>query len=121
MRAFMERFALGVLAIGWILLGPIPGCEDGRLILTKGAASADINYVYDRIGRLIGVVDPAGDAAVYNYDAVGNLTSISRQSSALVSLIDFNPAAGSAGTILTIFGTGFHPPAGATPPDLHRP
>jgi len=28
----MERFALDVLAIGWILLGPIPGCEDGRLI-----------------------------------------------------------------------------------------
>src|SRR5262249_9688880 len=54
---FMERLALGVLAIGWILLGPIPACEDG---FAKGAASADINYVYDRIGRLIGVVDPAG-------------------------------------------------------------
>jgi YD repeat-containing protein len=85
----MERFVLGALAIGWILLGPIPAWEDGRPILTKRVASADIRYVHDRIGRLIGVVDPAGDTAVYHYDAVGNLTSISRQSSALVSIIDF--------------------------------
>jgi YD repeat-containing protein len=95
MRPFMERLALGVL-VGWILLG-----------LTNGTASADITYVYDRIGRLIGVVDPDRDTAVYHYDAVGNLTSISRQSSALVSIIDFNPSAGTAGTVVTIFGTGF--------------
>jgi len=54
MRAFIERLALGVLAAGSILLG-----------LTNGLAYADITYVYDRIGRLIGVVDPAGDTAVY--------------------------------------------------------
>ena len=107
----MERPALGVLAIGWILLGPAPAWENGRPILTQGAASADITYVYDRIGRLVGVVDPASDTAVYHYDAVGNLTSISRQSSALVSLIDFNPAAGPPGTVVTILGSGF----GSTP------
>jgi YD repeat-containing protein len=101
MRAFVERLALGVL-VGWILLG-----------LTNDTASADITYVYDRIGRLIGVVDPGGDAAVYHYDAVGNLTSISRQSSALVSIIDFNPASGPAGTVVTIFGTGFDATPGA--------
>jgi YD repeat-containing protein len=102
MRAFMERRALAVLTIACILLG-----------LTNGTASADITYVYDRIGRLIGVVDPASDTAVYRYDAVGNLTSISRQSSALVSIIDFNPAAGPAGTVVTIFGTGFDSTSGA--------
>jgi YD repeat-containing protein len=105
----MERPALGVLAIGWILFGPAPAWENGWPILTQGVASADITYVYDRIGRLIGVVDPASDTAVYHYDAVGNLTSISRQSSALVSLIDFNPASGPVGTTVTIFGTGFSP------------
>ena len=107
----MERPALGVLAIGWILFGPAPAWENGRPILTQGVASADITYVYDRIGRLIGVVDPAGDTAVYHYDAVGNLTSISRQSSALVSVIDFNPASGPVGTAVTISGTGFSPTA----------
>ena len=102
MRAFLERLALGVLAVGSILVG-----------ITNGVARADITYVYDRIGRLIGVVDPAGDSAVYYYDAVGNLTRISRQSSAFLSIIDFNPAAGPAGTVVTIFGTGFDPTPGA--------
>src|SRR4029434_2598837 len=95
MRIFMERLALGVL-VGWILLG-----------LTNGTASADITYVYDRIGRLIGVVDPDRDTAVYHYDAGGNLTSISRQSSALRSIIELSGSAGTAGTVVTIFGTGF--------------
>jgi len=102
MLAFIERLALGVLAAGSILLG-----------LTNAVAYADITYVYDRIGRLIGVVDPAGDTAVYYYDAVGNLTRISRQSSALLSIIDFNPGAGPVGTVVTIFGTGFDPTPGA--------
>jgi YD repeat-containing protein len=102
MRTFIERLALGVLAAGSILLG-----------LTNGVAGADITYLYDRIGRLIGVVDPTGDTAVYYYDAVGNLTRISRQSSALLSIIDFNPAAGPAGTVVTILGTGFDPTPGS--------
>ena len=109
MRAFMERFALNVLAIGCLVLGPIPAWENGRPVLTQGAAGADITYVYDRLGRLIGVVDPASDTAVYHYDAVGNLTSISRQSSALVSIIDFNPSSGPVGSTVTIYGTGFSP------------
>ena len=29
-----------------------------------GQARADITYIYDRLGRLVGVVDPAGDTAV---------------------------------------------------------
>ena len=98
MRAFIERLALGVLAVGSILLG-----------LTNGIACADITYVYDRVGRLIGVVDPAGDTAVYHYDAVGNLTRISRQSSALVSIIDFNPGAGPTGTVVTTSDTARNP------------
>jgi len=39
---------------------------------------------------MIAVVDPAGDTAVYQYDAVGNLTGTSRQSSALVSIIELD-------------------------------
>ena len=35
-------------------------------------------YFYDELGRLVGVVDGQGNAAVYNYDAVGNLLSIQR-------------------------------------------
>ena len=46
-----------------------------------GVARADITYIYDDLGRLIGVVDPAGDTAVYHDDAVANLLSISQQAS----------------------------------------
>lgn len=35
-------------------------------------------YFYDALGRLVGVVDSAGNAAVYTYDKVGNLLAIQR-------------------------------------------
>lgn len=66
-----------------------------------------LRYVYDELGRLIAVVDPASDTAVYSYDSVGNLLSISRTSSATVSILHFTPDRGVAGTSVTIYGTGF--------------
>jgi YD repeat-containing protein len=71
------------------------------------ASAADISYIYDELGRLRAVVDPASDTAVYSYDAVGNLLSISRQASSTVSIIEFNPKSGPIGTTVTIFGAGF--------------
>ena len=35
------------------------------------SSAADISYVYDNLGRVIAVIDPASDTAVYAYDAVG--------------------------------------------------
>lgn len=75
-------------------------------------AQAEINYIYDESSRLTGVIDPAGETAVYNYDAVGNLLSITRQSSAAVSIIEFTPNSGPVGTTVTIYGTGFSTTAG---------
>ena len=46
------------------------------LILSSSAA--DISYVYDQAGRLLAVIDPASDTAIYAYDSVGNLTGITR-------------------------------------------
>jgi YD repeat-containing protein len=77
------------------------------LVLAPPNAAADIVYVYDELDRLVGVIDPAGDAVTYTYDAVGNLLSIGRQSSARVSIIDFTPKTGPIGTAVTISGTGF--------------
>ena len=70
-------------------------------------AQTEKTYIYDELGRLKAVVDPASDTAVYNYDAVGNLLTISRQSSSLVSIIEFAPKSGPVGTAVSIFGTGF--------------
>ena len=75
--------------------------------LTDAANNNPVKYVYDDLGRVAAVIDPAGDTARYNYDSVGNLVSISRQSSTLVSILEFTPKIGLAGTVVTIYGTGF--------------
>ncbi|MGA8367490.1 MAG: IPT/TIG domain-containing protein [Candidatus Acidiferrales bacterium] len=72
-----------------------------------GTGAGTISYVYDALGRLVGVINPNGDTAVYNYDAVGNLASISRQSSNQLSIITFGPASGAPGATVTIYGTAF--------------
>jgi YD repeat-containing protein len=73
----------------------------------QSSGTNPINYVYDELGRLIGVVDSAGDSATYKYDAVGNVLSITRQSSSQLSIISFMPQSGTAGTTVTINGTAF--------------
>jgi YD repeat-containing protein len=55
----------------------------------------------------VGVTDAAGESAVYTYDAVGNLLSIDRRSTATVSIIEFTPSGGPIGTSIIIYGTGF--------------
>jgi len=46
-------------------------------------------------------------AAVYTYDAVGNLLSIARQGASAVSIIDFSTGPGTVGSEVTIYGVGF--------------
>ena len=73
----------------------------------RAASAQSIRYVYDDLGRLIGVTDTGGDTAVYHYDAVGNITAIDRYASSQVSIIAFSPTSGPVGTTVTISGTGF--------------
>ncbi len=81
----------------------------GLLVLAISAPSpaADISYVYDNLGRVLAVIDPATDTAVYQYDAVGNLTGITRQPSSTKAILQFTPSSGPVGTAVTIYGTGF--------------
>ena len=76
------------------------------LLILPGLA-ADISYVYDDLGRLRAVIDPASDTAIYAYDSVGNLTGITRQSSTTLAVLQFTPGNGPIGTTVTIYGTGF--------------
>jgi YD repeat-containing protein len=69
--------------------------------------AADISYVYDDAGRLRAVIDPASDTAVYAYDAVGNLTGITRQPSSTFAVLQFTPSSSPISTTVTIYGTGF--------------
>jgi YD repeat-containing protein len=76
------------------------------------AQSGPVQYVYDELGRLVGVIAANGDAAAYHYDAVGNLLSITRSTASQVSIIEFTPNGGSVGQVVTIYGTGFSATAG---------
>jgi YD repeat-containing protein len=71
------------------------------------ASTAPINYIYDEVGRLVGAVDPSGNAAAYAYDPVGNILSINRFTSTQVAVIKFTPSSGPAGTSISISGSGF--------------
>ena len=83
------------------------------IILTLAAsAQSPVRYVYDESGRLVGVIDTNGDAAAYNYDAVGNLLSITRSTATQVRILEFTPNAGPIGQTVTIHGTGFGATAG---------
>ncbi|MCC6141993.1 MAG: RHS repeat protein [Nitrospira sp.] len=80
------------------------------LIEVAGGSPLDagaVSYVYDNLGRLMAVIDPATDTAVYSYDAVGNLTGITRQNSSTLAMFQFTPSSGPVGTTVTIYGTGF--------------
>jgi YD repeat-containing protein len=74
-----------------------------------------IHYVYDDLGRLVGLVDPEGNAATYTYDAVGNILAIGRHNVAdttgPVAITLVSPNQGKIGTPVSIFGKGFSPDA----------
>ena len=97
LRTFLFAVLVSVFPLAGFMNVAVPG----------SAHAADINYIYDELGRLRAVVDPNSDTAVYNYDAVGNLLSITRQASTLVSVIEFTPNSGPVGMTVIIYGTGF--------------
>ncbi len=67
-------------------------------------------FFYDNLGRLAAVVSTNGaDVAFYDYDAVGNILDIRRQTLGAVNLLEFSPATGSGNTTITLQGTGFSP------------
>src|SRR5215472_6572345 len=76
-------------------------------VVSSAQVNGPVQYVYDELGRLIAAIDANGNAAVYNYDAVGNILSISRLTSTQVSIISFTPDQGPQASSVTIYGTGF--------------
>jgi YD repeat-containing protein len=77
------------------------------LLLGHVSAQGGVTYVYDDLGRLVGVIDPSGNAAVYSYDAVGNVQSITRYSPNQIAVLNVSPRSGPIGTTVRISGTGF--------------
>ena len=68
---------------------------------------AEIIYTYDELRRQTAFAGPSGDIGIYTYDFVGNLLSIERRSSSVVSIIEFTPKSAPVGASVTIHGAGF--------------
>jgi YD repeat-containing protein len=85
----------------------VPGSATTINVALQATGVSPINYAYDELGRLISVSDSSGDTAVYQYDAVGNILSISRYATSQVSIVSFTPRTGPVGTSVVINGTGF--------------
>lgn len=83
----------------------------GFLASLAQAQSPPIQYVYDRLNRLVAAVNAAGDVAVYQYDAVGNLLAVQRVNAAdipgAVGITFVYAETGTAGSEVLIFGKGF--------------
>jgi len=84
------------------------------MALSFGHASAQqsrITYMYDDLGRLIRVVNEFNECATYEYDAVGNLLSISRSANCLqpptIDSLSQDTARAGETTCITIIGTNF--------------
>src|SRR5262249_31044514 len=72
------------------------------------ALAQETRYIYDALGRLIGVVDSAGRTTLYEYDPAGNILAVQRlEASGTVGITLVNPDIGPAGTPVEIFGFGF--------------
>jgi len=85
-----------LLALGLLSVGPLTGIE---------AVAVTVNYAYDSLGRLLIAYDPSGNAAVYGYDAVGNLLSITNYPSTTFTTLYVSSSNGTIGSNLTIYGT----------------
>ncbi len=77
------------------------------LAFTSAAHASGASYVYDTAGRLLAAYDAAGNAALYHYDAVGNLQGITDYPSNTLAALATSSATGQAGGSLTIYGTDF--------------
>jgi YD repeat-containing protein len=66
-----------------------------------------VTNIYDALGRVVGVVSPSGDAAVYTYDATGNITSISTYPKTELLILTVTPDSGAVRSTVTVYGTGF--------------
>ena len=99
LAVWLSRFLVASLVSTSLSLGPSAN--------KAAAATGDpFRFIYDQSGRLVAAVTPT-DVAKYTYDAVGNITAITRSLATAVAVIEFAPHSGAVGATVTIYGSGF--------------
>lgn len=89
------------IAQGWLVTFIV------LLVALPAPVRADVQYVYDGVGRVVQVIAPDGSSAQYVYDVAGNISAIKRFSANQLALSAFNPSAAAPGAQVTIHGSGF--------------
>lgn len=89
------------ILVALIVLGG--SCESARATVPSTA----IRYAYTSDGRLSALISPASESALYSWDAAGSLSTVTRKSSAKLSIIQLEPTSGSVGETVNVWGTGF--------------
>jgi YD repeat-containing protein len=84
-----------LIAIGWLWF-----------VACAASGQGTTQYFYDANGRLSGVIAPNGSAAIYHYDAAGNLTSIEQVGAGGFTILSFSPQVGTIGDQVTLTGVG---------------
>ncbi len=59
------------------------------LSLATYCQTGTTQYIYDDNGRLTAVILPSGETSIYNYDAAGNIISVTRQYNSIVLISSF--------------------------------
>lgn len=77
------------------------------LLMSPPTQAGSVQYFYDPSGRLNGMEDSVNGTALYNYDAVGNILSVSRQPITSLVVAQISPTRGGTGSLVTISGSGF--------------
>jgi len=77
-------------------------------ILPSISLADQAQYIYDELGRMIGVIDGQGNIASYEYDQVGNLLSVTSGAVTTPTISSITPDIVDSGTspTLTITGSG---------------
>jgi len=101
MRSLTFRLFFMILLSGLALGSSMAGLPD------RTAHAGEVQFIPDDLHRLKAVVDPAQGTALYEYDEVGNLKALVRQSATQLALIDFSPKCGLPSEQVTLAGSGF--------------
>jgi YD repeat-containing protein len=114
----LMAIALAVPSAPVVVAAPVSAVAPVRPSAAAAALPSNpVDYSYDASGQLKGVSQSGTGGATgrYNYDGAGNLTSVDRYASTVVSVVSVVPARASVGATVTISGTGFAAtPAGNT-------
>jgi RHS repeat-associated protein len=106
-RSRTRRLSLRVCLLVGLASVALSGGGFGDSSALASVPSSAIRYLYTPDSELSAVIKPEAEAALYNWDSAGNLSSITRRSSTKLSIIQLEPTTAAVGETVDIWGTGF--------------